>query len=222
MTDKIKSIKNLYILVLIILFFLIIFTPSLIKDGFSLLTEEIVETIMLSFLMIASLIIYSLYQQELARSKKKFDEAAQHLGIINVQIENLKTIFHDIKKYPESRSDWKYILKSFSDKVLGIVDSDWVMFRIIETNTGRSLTEHLQTRANRKTPNNKIGNKALMEKNLPGTMILASNQENFNIKAFCVIPAESVSDHQKILVDSIVNNLAMFYIIFTSKHYRIL
>ena len=46
------------------------------------------------------------------------------------------------------------------------------------------------------------------------------NQENFNIKAFCILPVAAKDDNQEFLINSIVNQLEMLFIIFNSLYYK--
>jgi len=52
---------------------------------------------------------------------------------MNVQIQEIKSIFNTIDKYPETKEGLKKALTFFGSRVIGIVNSEWVMFRIIDT-----------------------------------------------------------------------------------------
>jgi hypothetical protein len=142
---------------------------------------------------------------------------SNYIGAVNLQIEQTKSIFDTLTKYPESKRDLKYLFESLADKALAGVNADWVLFRIIDVKSGKTLTEYTKARGSAVLVKYEIGNKDLLEKkNFNGYRIVASMQENFNIKVFCVMPAESISENQEILLKAVVNNLGMLYLIFKS------
>ncbi|MBN1778730.1 MAG: hypothetical protein JW816_00705 [Candidatus Buchananbacteria bacterium] len=142
---KFNWLKNTYLIILGILFVLIVATPILISDGISFLTEEMTEMIIIFLLLIASILIYSFYQNELKKRVEQRDEAIKEIGKINVQIEKIKEAFETIEKYPENKSDLKYLMNALAEKILGIAPVDWVLLRIIDLNDQRTLTENLKT-----------------------------------------------------------------------------
>jgi len=218
---RINFFQNLYFVILIILFIFIFFTPVLIKDGFSVFEEETVEVLTLVILSIVTFIVYWLYRRELTRNKKQFDEVVNYLGKINVQIENLHSVFSDINKYPENKSDLKYILDSLADKVLGITNGDWVFFRVIELLTLKTLTEYSKARGKAVLFKSEISNKLLANgEKIEGCSVVGSTAENFNIRAFCVVPVKSLTQHQEFLLKSITENVSMLYLIFASSYYK--
>lgn len=206
---------------LLSLFLLIIATPILIKDGFSIFEEETLEVIIIAILLFLSLFIYYLYNSQLKENQKSLDAAFAHIGKINVQVDYLKSAFGDIKKFPENKSDLKYIFDFLAEKVLGMINCDWVVFRIIETGSLRTLAEFSKDRNNGSELSNKISNKALIEsEKIRGLSFVSSSHENLNIKTFCIISLNSLDINQRKILESIVNSLGMFYIIFDSQYYK--
>jgi hypothetical protein len=215
------KIKKIYLGLLLFLFLLIIATPYLIKDGVSIFEEETVEVILIAILLLLSLFIYYLYNSQLKESQKNLDAAFAHIGKINVQVDYLKSVFGDIKKFPENKSDLKYIFDFLAEKVLGMINCDWVVFRIIAVESLRTLAEFAKDRNNGFEFGNKISNRALIKsEKIHGLSFISSSHENLNIKTFCIISPDSLDANQGKILESIVNSLGMFYIIFDSGYYK--
>lgn len=219
---NLNLLKNVYFLMLSALLILMIATPFLINEKMiSELSDDMLETIVLLTMVITGFIIYRLYRRELEKNQKSLDELLGHVGSVNIQIEQIKAFFCDLKKYPESKKDLKYILHTFADRVLAMVNADWVLFRIIEIDSAHTLSEHGQSRGNSAWSNHEIGNKDLLETGASnGFISIQSSQDNFNLKVFCVLPKKSLSEEQKILLGKIVNDLGMLYLIFSSVYYK--
>jgi hypothetical protein len=79
-------------------------------------------------------------------AKEKLIDSFKYIGKINVQIQEINSIYNNINIYPETKNDFKKTLNFLSERILGIVNTDWVLFRIIDRNNQRTITEHLKTR----------------------------------------------------------------------------
>jgi len=87
-----------------------------------------------------SILILNLYKREVNRhkelitkingEKKKVEErltdSEQYIAVLNVQIQEIKSIFNTIDKYPETKDGLKKAFNFFGDRVIGIVNSEWV------------------------------------------------------------------------------------------------
>jgi hypothetical protein len=86
--------------------------------------EETIEGSLLCILFILSILILNLHKhyvfkhkeaiKKINNDKKKVEErlndSEQYIGLINVQIEEIKSIYNGIDKYPETKS---YLKKAF-------------------------------------------------------------------------------------------------------------
>ncbi|TSA46496.1 hypothetical protein D4R52_00485 [bacterium] len=222
---KIKSLKNIYFAVLVLAILLATVTPFVSHNGYfgdiknGQKIEQMIEIAILLFLFPSSFIIYTLYQKKINTDQQKLDEALRYIGAINIQMEQINSIVEDLKKYPESERDFKSLFQSLADKVLGIIRENWVMFRIIDSTSGRTLTEFSKSRANGASPKFEVSNRLLIEnKKADGLDVIESTQDNFEVKAFCIIPQGARAAGQEAILKTIVNNLEMLYIIFTSAY----
>jgi len=200
---------------------LIIFTPYFIKDGFSFLEEEVLEAVIIVFLFLTEFLLNWFFEKEIEKREKNLNEAWKHVGKVNLTIEKFQEAFFDLDKYPESKKDFQKLLSVMAEKILGIVNCSFVMFRVLETENLRTLSEHTKTRLTLKENKIQLGNKDLIEGNGNGRYkIISSSAKNTKIKAFCVIQSSSLDENQKIFVQKIVNDLATFYLVFSSEYYR--
>ncbi len=230
-----------YLTILALLFFLIISTPYLIKSNFSMresfiLDEEIVEGLLIALLLGLGFLIPAIYKKELNKYFKRMDELAtsksnlesrlddafKYIGKVNVQLLEIKSAFSALKKYPENQKDFARVLSFFAQKVMGIVNADWVMFRIVNKENLRTLREYSKPRATRTILlKHCISNRALVGNEAVDTYsVVASDQENSTLKVFCVLPAEKLTANQRLLIKAIVTEIEMLFIILTSQYYR--
>lgn len=237
---KTRPLQAVYLASLIVLFCLIVSTPYLIKGNLLLrerivVEEEIVESALIAVLLIIGYVVSIMYKKELNKCireidelttgksnlEEKLNEAFGYIGEVNVQVQEIRAVFSALKKYPENKNDFKNILAFFGQKVLGIVKVDWVMFRIIDPDNFRTLREHWEARGRAVALNHGISNKAIVNNGaINGGSVVGSRYENLSIKVFCILPIEQLTTNQRILVEAIVNDLEMLFVIFTSEHYR--
>jgi len=143
-------LQILYLIIILILFSFIIYTPTLISGPVHItkrlmLEENTIEGILLGILFIVSILILNLYKQEvnshkelihkINQDKKKVEErlhiSDQYIGKVNVQIQGIKSIYNSIDNYPKSKTELKKTLTYFGQRILGIVSSNWVLIRIM-------------------------------------------------------------------------------------------
>ena len=102
-------------------------------------------------------------------------------------------------------------------KVLGIVNADWVVIRIIAQTDLRTVKEHLESRKNTNFMIKGISNKALAaDRTVDGYSIVTSRHANSMIMVVCIFPKIGLNEEEKILVEAITNLIEMLYLIFLS------
>jgi Ca2+/Na+ antiporter len=235
MNRNIKLLERTYLWILVAIFLLIVFTPYIIRSGFSLLEEEIAEVAAIALLFMVGYVVLFLYRKEvndnrnhLNRLKQdkgalesRLSEAFKYIGTVNIQIEEIKSVFSEIRKFPENKKDFQNILQFLTERILSMVNAEWVIFRIIRTEDFDTLSENSETRGNAILLKHKISNRALASnEKFEGLTVVGSTQENFRIKTFCILPKEKLSSEGEIFIRAIVNQLEMLFIIFTSTYYK--
>jgi hypothetical protein len=231
MTKHIRFFEFFYLFVLLIVFILIALTPSLVGSGFSFFNEEMIEGAMIVILFIAGYFALIFYQRESAKNtslmmqlaadknnlENQLEEMFRYVGTLNIQMAEMRSLFSDIKKYPENKKDFKDIMGFLAEKTLGIVPVKWVVLRLVETGSLRTVMEKISTRGDQEILNYKFNNKDLIAGSA-GKECLAfnSHQNNLKIRAFCIMPEHKISREEKTLIKGIMSQIEMFYLIFSS------
>ena len=237
---KAKLLKAAYVSSLMLLFLLMVFTPYLAGSGLFLrarliVGEEIVEGLLIALLLLAGYFASIVYKKELDKYAKELEELEKkrdnlanelneafcYIGAVNVQLLEIKSVLTGQKRYPESKRDFKNIQSLFARQALGIANVEWVVFRIINTETLRTLQEHSEMRGKARLPRHNISNKAVVCNGaLADCSVVTSEQENLTIKAFCILPNEQLTESQEILIRAIVSELEMLFVILSCKYYK--
>ena len=234
MLQKIKILERIYYYIFVVLLFSLALTPYIIKSGTLFLEEEYLEVILIIIQMFLGYLAFRLYKKEAENNLKKVQKLQHHrdklekqlgdafkyIGSVNVQMQEIKSIFSGIKKYPESKKDFKLIMHFLADKILGITDIDWVIFKIIDLNNFQTLKEYCGSRGLSVLLKCDISNEDVVGEKSDFYDIFKSDQENFNEKAFCIIPNKKLTNNQKIFIKAIINQLDMMFIIFSSSYYK--
>ena len=235
MNKSIRFLERIYFLILSAIFLLIVFTPYIIRSGFTVFEEQLVEVVIIILLFATGYAVLLLYRKETAQNfirinnltkdkgalENRLTEAFKYIGTVNVQIQEIKSVFSDVQKFPENKKDFGIMLQFLTDRTLSMVNTGWVLFRIIDTKSLESLGEYSKTRGNSVFPRHKISNRALVSnEELKGFTVVESGHENFYIKTFCIIPNMKLSSDDEVFIKAVVNQLEMLFLIFTSIYYR--
>lgn len=228
MKRKHRKIKLGFLLLLIVDIVFIIVSPFLVISFFGF-SEDLSESIVILFLFLLFGLFFWFYSKEINAYKKKqaeleerLKETFKYIGSINLQLEEMKKVFQAVDRYPENKKDVQTLFIHTAERILSIINTDWVTLRIIDIKTGNNLHEYFVSRGNRKVEKIKIENKALLNGvcSFGSCSIIKSNQENLSIKAFCILPTEPENKNQEFLINSIVSQLEMLFIIFNSLYYK--
>ena len=237
---KFRLIEGIYITILVFLYALIICTPyivannALLKNNI-LIEAEYIEGFLITVLLVITYFVSIRYRKELDNyrshikelSVKKADvesrlsDAFNYIGAVNVQVEEIQSLFSSFKKYPKDKKDFKNSFHFLAEKVLCVVNVDWVIFRIISIDSLRTVREYSEMRGKAVLLKHNISNKSIITtETIDGCNIVSSEQSNLTIKLFCIIPSEALTTTQKNLIKTIVNALEMLFIVFTSQYHR--
>lgn len=221
--------RKIFFSLLALNFVLSAFVPFLIKSDFLGLSEEAVEVLIIALLLILAYVVNFLYLREVGRLKRyqvnledRLQDTFKYIGSVNLQIEEMRQAFANFKKYPESKKDIRTVFIYFSEKILSIVNADWVILRIIDIKTGRTIRDGTFTRNNQKINHFKFDNQEILSGQCRSEQctIVKSDQENLNIKACCILPSKLNGRDQEFFVRSMVNQLEMMFIVFSSLSNR--
>ncbi len=229
---KIKVLQNLYLATLILIAVLVSFYDYLFGKifGHSFHIEAVISIILLIF----AWFVFSRYHEEVEKNFKEMaelkrsdsdyreivDEAFKYIGSLNVQIDQVRSIFSDLKKFPENKKDFRYIMEYLAEKILGLVPTDFVCFRIVDLDTANTLSEYAVGRRGVPFSGLKISNTMLVGNiEIEGTKVCRTDPRNLSIQAFCLVSPLKLSDEQAVMIEAILNQLKMLYLIFSSNYY---
>jgi len=230
MSKRIRVLESLYLFLLIFIFLTITY--------YQFKYNTFQEILFSLGLFIFAFLLYGLYRKEADKNtfefetlkqdklglEEKIDEAFKHIGKLNVQVEEIHSVFNDIKKYPENKNDLRYILNFLSGKVLAMTNADWICFKIINPSAYKILAEYNKVRGNHENcnevmPKVNITTDSLLAKEAPPGHTLVwswAEKDGLNLRVFCILPKEELSREEKVFIKAIVNQLEMFYLIFSS------
>lgn len=216
--------KNFFI-ILAINFISIALVPLLIREPLFGIAENFVIFIIVVVLLSSAYIVSLLYLRELRRLRRyqlnleeRLQETFKYIGSVNLQMAEMKESFSGFKKYPESKKDIKTAFNYFAEKILSIINVDWVILRIIDTNTMHSLRDERYTRNNQKVDFSKFDNNEVLKEKYKqeNIQIIRSNQSGFYLKTCAIIPGQLKNKDQEFFVQSMINQLEMLFVIFSS------
>lgn len=194
---------------------MIILTPYIIREGIPFFEEELVECIFILTLLILGAVVDHFYQKEIAIQNKKMIDVWKHVGKTNLFTERIKELLADINIYPKNKKDIQHLFAEMASRIMGLDDYTYVLFRIIDKKNFHTLSEYLKIRELGFSKPIKIGNKTICKKSEDEkSNVISSTVNEFNIKVFCVISKNDISDVNRILIQKILNDLALYYIVF--------
>jgi hypothetical protein len=181
-----------------------------------------------------NILILNLYKKEVSRQKElikkinndkksveeRLDDSFRYIGQVNVQIQQIRSIFNNYEKFPETRNDFKKTLFYFSERVFGIVNGNWVLFRIIDPVSGKTIREQFETRHGFSSVHPHVSNRLIIEGQCcPPYTTIISNPQNLNIVVCCILPVDRISNDERIFIQAITNEITMLFVILNSIYY---
>ncbi len=235
--QRVKLLKWIFFSLLTLDIILIALTPRFISNGVGFIEkEEDVEGILIIILFVVGYVIYYFYKRELEKSLRQIEEhemrnktmeerldgAIKHIGSLNVQIQEIRSIFSDLNKYPESKQDFKLVVEFLAKKILSLVSAEWVLIRIIDPLTLKTLKDHNQTRGSYILLKHQISNEELVNKRdeIKEFSVVESEPSGLSLRVFCIFPRSNLTQEQKVLLKAVANQLELIYLIFASNYYK--
>lgn len=222
---KIFDWRKNFFFILAINFIAIALVPLFIRKSFFGFSQSFVIFLITFILLIAAYIVNALYLKELRRLRvyqlnleDRLQETFKYIGSVNLQMEEMKQSFSGFKKYPQNKKDIKTTFNYFAEKILSAINVDWVIFKVIDTNTLYSLRDERYTRGDQIVDFKKFDNKDILKDKYQeeNHTVIRSDQDGFYLKTCCIVPGSLDNSDQKFFVKSLVNQLEMLFIIFSS------
>ena len=235
-TDPIRALRYLravFIAVVGLMFLLIVATPLMVSKGIALFDrfvfeEGAVETVLILVLFALAYLASRAYRTAVAAYKKRLrrlaaernvladrlTDAFRYIGTVNVQLQEIRSVFSGLKRLPENRRQFKDLLCMFGGKILGMMNVDWVTIRIIDRRILRTIIEHREVRKTQPVVDPHIGNRAVVEgKPVAGYVIVTGAKANLSIVAVCILPLGHLDKEETILMQALVDEIEMLFII---------
>ncbi|MBP9779256.1 hypothetical protein KBD33_01380 [Candidatus Gracilibacteria bacterium] len=226
-------LKNFYLLLIGLILVGFVLTPFLVTY-IDILKKEYEEMILLILFLIFGYLTIHLYKKEVKKyedyinslgtvqvnMEEKLNNAFKYIGTINLQLNEIQSIFAKNDKYPETKEELRKIEYYLAEKILGIVQSEWIFLRIIDTKNIRTLSEVFVAKNGQKINKENFSNKQLISNTISDSYsVVSSPNQNFTINTYIVLPI-NIKQQEKIMIQSIANQVEMFYIIFASTYYK--
>ncbi len=226
-------LKNFYLLLIGLILVGFVLTPFLVTY-IDILKKEYEEMILLILFLIFGYLTIHLYKKEVKKyedyinslgtvqvnMEEKLNNAFKYIGTINLQLNEIQSIFAKNDKYPETKEELRKIEYYLAEKILWIVQSEWIFLRIIDTKNIRTLSEVFVAKNGQKINKENFSNKQLISNTISDSYsVVSSPNQNFTINTYIVLPI-NIKQQEKIMIQSIANQVEMFYIIFASTYYK--
>ncbi|MGD9249620.1 MAG: hypothetical protein PVG19_00255, partial [Desulfobacterales bacterium] len=171
-----------YFAILMVLLLCVSTTPLLIRHGIALtdrfmIEEEVLETVMILVLFGISFLILirmrhrlNSYRQaaeralhEKSRLVERLVDAFRYIGKVNVEIHEIESALCGVAFYPQSKKEFRALIDELALKAMTIAAAPWLVVRIIDRDSGRTVNEHAVRHPGETLPAVTLGNRAILE-----------------------------------------------------------
>lgn len=235
---KIRRLEIFYVTTIGILMIMVICTPFLVRRWIAntdrlLGEEEVLETLLIAVLLSLAYALSRIYKALIRTHREEIQRLAMHnttlqcrlteafkyIGDVNVQLQEIRSVFSLLNRLPQSRKDFKNLLRVFAQKALTIANTDWVAVRIIDRPSLRTVIEHLEPRRKSIALNPHIGNKSIVERGpIAGLSVIRCENETLDMAVACIFPRNELSWEEKTLLEAIAGEIELFFIAFAAMH----
>lgn len=231
--QRIKMLVALYIMALIALAITVITLPIFIQQGLPItetfvIEEEILEASLIAVLLWVSYRILSGFVRELSHYAHELDKTAaersrllsrlsesfSYIGMVNVELQTIQSIFCGLDRYPQTKNEFKQLINGLVAKVMTVAGTPWAVVRLISRGNGRTIAEYSSVRARANLPSVIIGNREILEdRHVEGVQEIRSSPENLDLITVCLVPATRLSQEATILLTAITNQIEVFFML---------
>jgi hypothetical protein len=234
--EKLKYLVGVYLVVLVFLLLAVVAMPLIIQHRFHLtsdvfIEEESLESTLIVLLFAASFFILRAFQRTLKSYRRaahregkdksrlllRLAEAFSYIGTVNVEFKEIQSILCGVEQYPRTKKEFKQLLENYAVKVMTVIGTPWIVFRMISRCSGRTVKEYTAEHRKGTLPSATMGNRAILEGRLvEGLRFIGSRQKNLDLMTVCIMPTVTLSEEQNILVAAIANQIEMIFMLFRS------
>lgn len=217
-----KTLKLIFVFLIAICTLLIILIPFIAKKYFLGMNESFLKAGMIFVLFVIIYLTHFFYFKQTKKSKKyqgdleeRLLDSFKYIGTVNLQLEELKKNLFNFKKYPSNNREFSRLMINLAEKVLSIINMDWVVIKIIDLSSKKTIHYTSLVRGNKKIKLDKFDNGEILSgKNKDGFTVITSKQENLDFKAVCILPSKVKNSDENFFLIHIINQLELLFLAF--------
>lgn len=218
-----KILKIVFVSLIVFCTILIIIIPLLPSFELNHQRESFLKSGVVFGLFIIIYLTHFFYFQQTKKSRKyqgdleeRLMDSFKYIGTVNLQLEELRKNLFNFKKYPANRKEFSKFMVNLAEKILSIVNIDWVIIKIVDVKTEKTIYYASLARGGKEMKFDKFDNhKLFTEKCGPNCTVVKSNQDNLDIKAICVIPTKIKNHDENFFLSHIINQLELLFLAFS-------
>jgi hypothetical protein len=231
---RLKLLLVFYLGVLVFLLLAVVAMPMVIQHGLAvtktfIIEEEFLETSLIVVLFGISYFILRGFKrtlkahelavdravEEKSRLGSRLSEAFGYIGNVNVELQAIQSILCGVERYPQTKREFKQFIDHLAVKAMTIARAPWVVIRMIDRCSGRTIKEYAIVNPKGVLPPATIGNREILEdRHVENLRKIASCQKNLDLLTVCILPRNQLSEEESILIAAITNQIEMFFILY--------
>jgi hypothetical protein len=231
---KIKSLIVVYLALIVFLLLCVSATPLFIRHGLAIggrliIEEEYLEsTLIVAILAISCMIVIAYrrtleaYRRAVARAGEdksqlasRLTEAFSYIGSVNIGLKEIQSIVCGIDHYPQTRKEFKHFLHELTTKIMTDTGAAWVVVRIIDPCSGRTIKGYTAQGRGSAAPTTTIGNRAIIEGRLAtGVRTFVVHQKDPDLLTVCILPAIPLSEEQTVIMTAAAREIEMAFMLY--------
>ncbi len=237
---KIDKLRNVFLLAFLFLIVTIIFTPLIVRQGFSFLSEELLEAAMLLVQVSIAWNIFQLYEETVRRREKEIRELEgeyrkrekelletfTYLGKVNVQISLVREFMRKLKA-PENKHEVRENIDEILRMTLSISKRKWMTLRFVSSSDYQTISEYwVKNPPNTETKDVKIGNKDIIEAAKKEKFcaqgdffaVASAGSNILNLQTFLVFEANNIDRDILDFLSAAVNQCEIIHTLYSLRH----
>ncbi len=235
--ETVKKIQSLIVVYLVLIFFLLLCvaaTPLLIRHGMVIAGRVIIEEEYLESALIVAILALSCviviahrrtleaYRLAVARAGEdksqlasRLTEAFSYISSVNIGLKEIQSIVCGCDHFPQTRKEFKQFLHGLTAKIMTATGAAWVVVRIIDPCSGRTIKGYTAQRRGSAAPSTTIGNRAIIEGRLAdGFRTFVVRQKNPDLLTVCILPAMPLSEEQTVIATAAAREIETAFMLY--------
>ena len=155
--------------------------------------------------------------EEKSKLVSRLADAFSYIGIVNVELQVIKSILCGVEHYPQTKKEFKRLNDHLAAKAMTVAGTPWVVIRMISRSNGRTIKECAIVRSKRGIPSVTMGNREILKnRHVKGFRKIGSRQKNLDLLTVCILPSKQLSKKETILITAIINQIEMLFMLYHS------